>query len=169
MHFYDSLGLTRCISDWYWKTKFRVFFFHQVINFGVLVLAFIAGCFAQTPQPVVTPLPVPSSTPLPSSAASPYFNAFRPVYPQPFVGGPNVPPQFIGGPNVSPQFIGASNVPQRFVGGPNPYGTPYVPILQQNFDITPEGAYTFRWAYAMHAWPYLKGDSWKEAHSPSTQ
>lgn len=118
-----------------------------------MVLLIVARCSSQTAQPAVSPLPaVSSTTPLPQSAASPYFNAFRPIYPQQYVGGPNVPPQYIGGPvppqfiggPVPPQFIGAPNIPQRVIGGPNPYATPFVPILQQTFDITPEGAYTFR-------------------------
>lgn len=119
------------------RVYFSIFFL-QAINFGVLGLLFVAGCYSQTLQPVVTPAVsiVPSSTPLPPaalpSAIPPYFNGYRSVYPQ----------QYVGGPNVAPQFIGAPNVPQRF--GPNPYVGQFVPILQQNFDITPEGSYTFR-------------------------
>jgi hypothetical protein len=118
------------------------------MNFGVLGLLFVAGCSSQTLQPGVSPAVsiIPSSTPLPPaaspSAIPPYFNGYRSIYPQQYVGGPNVPQQFIGGYNVAPQFIGAPNVPQRF--GPNPYVGQFVPILQQNFDITPEGSYTFR-------------------------
>lgn len=135
-----------------------LYFFLQITNFGVLGLLFVAGCSSQTLQPTASPAVtiIPSSTPLPPaalpSAVPPYFNGYRSVYPQqyvggpnvaqPFIGGSNVPQQFIGGPNVAPQFIGAPNVPQRFV--PNTYVGQFVPILQQSFDITPEGSYTFR-------------------------
>lgn len=85
------------------------------MRFGVLaLLAAISGCHSQTIQPL-------AATPLPPVAASPY--AFRPpFYPNP------------AQPFVNPQF------PNRY----NPYvGGPFVPILQQSFDISPEGSYTF--------------------------
>lgn len=98
-----------------------------------MVLLFTTGCFSQTSQPtvVVTPIPATSSTPLPPPlpSALPYFNALKPIYPQQFVSGP----QFIGGPNI----------PQRFFNGPSPYVGQFIPIIQQTFDITPEGSYTF--------------------------
>lgn len=120
-----------------------------------LALLFVAGCSSQTPQPVVqvvSPSPTTSSTPLPPAlqpSASPYFN--RPFYPQPYFGGAPAPayfggpqPAYFGAPAQFPQpFIGTSQQ-QRFVNGPYATG-PVVPILQQTFDITPEGSYTFRY------------------------
>jgi len=104
---------------------------------------FVVGCSSQASQPVVvTPLPVTSSTPLPPvlPSTSPYFNGgFRSFYPQQFIGGPQ---QFFNG-QIPSQYIAGPNVPQRFVGL-NPYIGQFVPILQQSFDITPEGSYTFR-------------------------
>lgn len=132
------------------------------MNFGILVLLFIAGCSTQTPAlPAVQVSTVSPSTPLPPTlqSTSPYFNGFRSIYPQQYFGGPIVPQQYIGGLTpvpqqyigghtaVLPQFIGGPNVAQRFINAPTPYVGQFVPILQQTFDITPEGSYTFRQVY----------------------
>lgn len=118
------------------------------MNFGVLVLLSIAGCSSQTPaSPVVQVSTASPSTPLPPTLplTSPYFNGFRSIYPQQYFGGPIVPQPYIGGHTaVPPQFIGGPNVAQRFINAPTPYVGQFVPILQQTFDITPEGSYTFR-------------------------
>jgi len=122
------------------------------MNSEFLVLLFIAGCFSQTPLPTVqiSSSPATSSTPLPPSlpSVSPYFNGFRSIFPQQYIGGPYAPQQYIGGPIVPQQYIGGPNpnVPlqQRFINSPNPYNSQFVPILQQSFDITPEGSYSFR-------------------------
>jgi len=108
------------------------------MNSGFLVLLFIAGCLSQTPLPTVqvSTSPATSSTPLPP--ASPYFNGFRSIFPQQYIGGPIIPQQYIGVPN--PNVLSQ----QRFINGPNPYTGQFIPILQQSFDITPEGSYTFR-------------------------
>jgi hypothetical protein len=99
----------------------------QMMRFaGITAMLLVAGCSSQTaPPPSVQ---VVSTSPLPSP--SPYFNVFRPAaYPQ--------------------QFIGGSNIPQRFYNnGPNPaYVGQFVPILQHSFDISPDGSYSFRWAW----------------------
>jgi len=115
----------------------------QMMRFaGITAMLLVAGCSSQTAPPAS--VQVVSTSPLPSP--SPYFNAFRPAaYPQQFIGGPQQ--QFNG---VLPQqFIGGSNIPQRFYNnGPNPaYVGQFVPILQHSFDISPDGSYSFRWAW----------------------
>lgn len=106
----------------------------QVMRFaGITALLMVAGCSSQTVQPAPVQI-VSSSPPSLFPPPSPYFNAFRPngAYPPQYIGGPQqqfngvLPPQFIGGPA------------QRFYNGQ------FVPILQQSFDISPEGSYTFR-------------------------
>lgn len=84
----------------------------------------------------------------PTAVPPQYIGGPTAVPPQ-YIGGPTaVPPQYIGGPTaVPPQFIGGPNVAQRFINAPNPYVGQFVPILQQTFDITPEGSYTFRQAH----------------------
>ncbi|XP_015375796.1 PREDICTED: uncharacterized protein LOC107170242 [Diuraphis noxia] len=117
---------------------------------GITALLMVASCFAQTVQPasvqIVSTSPAPSLLPSPS----PYFNGFRPngvypqqfngVYPQQFNGA--YPQQFNG--VLPPQFA------QRFYNnGQNPaYNGQFVPILQQSFDISPEGSYTFSYQSA---------------------
>lgn len=137
---------------------FSILFCYQVC----LALLLVAGCSSQTPQPVVqvvSPSPATSSTPLPPAlqpSASPYFNSgFRPFYPQPYFGGPQPAyfgapqPAYFTAPQVSQPLIGTPSAPQRFVNGPYPTGS-FVPILQQTFDITPEGSYTFRYVINMY-------------------
>ncbi|XP_060877769.1 endocuticle structural glycoprotein SgAbd-9-like [Metopolophium dirhodum] len=103
---------------------------------GITAVLMVAGCSSQTVQPA--PVQIVSPSP-----PSPYFNGFRPngAYPQQYFGGPQqqfngvLPPQFIGGPNVAQRF---------YNNGQNPaYNGQFVPILQQSFDISPEGSYTF--------------------------
>ncbi|XP_050422566.1 endocuticle structural glycoprotein SgAbd-9-like [Adelges cooleyi] len=66
-----------------------------------------------------TPQPVITPLPIPSTTPLPFFNPYRP--------------------NFAPQFI-----------APNPYNIApaFVPILQQTFDITPEGSYSFSYQSA---------------------
>lgn len=109
---------------------------------GITALLMVAVCSAQTVQPAPVQI-VSSSPPTLLPPPSPYFNGFRPngAYPQQYIGGPQqqfngvLPPQFIGGPNVAQRF---------YNNGQNPaYNGQFVPILQQSFDISPEGSYTF--------------------------
>ncbi|KAF0768469.1 endocuticle structural glycoprotein SgAbd-9-like [Aphis craccivora] len=108
---------------------------------GITALLLVAGCSSQTAPPAS--VQVVSTSPLPPP--SPYFNPFRPInYPQQFVG----PQQQYNG-VLPPQFIGGPNIPQRYYNGPNPaYNGQFVPILQQSFDITPEGSYSFSYQSA---------------------
>ncbi|KAL4113543.1 hypothetical protein QTP88_017152 [Uroleucon formosanum] len=104
---------------------------------GITALLMVASCSSQTVQPAPVQI-VSSSPPSLLPPPSPYFNAFRPngAYPPQYIGGPQqqfngvLPPQFIGGPA------------QRFYNGQ------FVPILQQSFDISPEGSYTFSYQSA---------------------
>jgi len=123
------------------KTRFSKYVFLvpvllQVMRLaGITAMLMVAGCSSQTVQPA----------PVQIGSSSPYFNGgFRPngAYPQQYFGGPQ---QLFNG-VLPPQFIGGPNVPQRFYNGQNPaYNGQFVPILQQSFDISPDGSYTFGW------------------------
>ncbi|XP_022181462.1 endocuticle structural glycoprotein SgAbd-9-like [Myzus persicae] len=115
---------------------------------GITALLMVAGCSSQTVQPAPVPI-VSTSPPSLLPQPSPYFNGFRPngayppqfngVYPQQFNGA--YPQQFNG--VVPPQFA------QRYYNGQNPaYNGQFVPILQQSFDLSPEGSYTFSYQSA---------------------
>jgi len=100
-------------------------------------LLMVAGCYSQTVQPAPVQI-VSSSPPSLLPPPSPYFNGFRPngAYPQQFNGV--LPPQFIGGPNVAQRYYNNGQYPA--------YNGQFVPILQQSFDLSPDGSgYTFGW------------------------